>query len=68
MVQLPPPSFDPAALLPMPGRAARLARSDGRAEAGQLIGQTRALPTDGPKTGLSMLSLRAGGAPKKRRC
>jgi hypothetical protein len=64
-MQLPPPSVDMQALLPMPGQ--RVARGVDVASAQKLVGSERALLSDAPKTGVSMLSLRAGATPKKRR-
>ncbi|MCB9647549.1 MAG: hypothetical protein H6730_13240 [Deltaproteobacteria bacterium] len=65
MVQLPPPSVDMQALLPMPGQ--RVSRDTSAASAQRLVGSERALLSDAPSTGVSMLSLRAGSAPKKGR-
>lgn len=65
MAALPPPSFDPRALLPMPGQ--KVVRAGAQASAARLIGHARALPSDAPTTGVSMLALRSGGAKKRRR-
>lgn len=66
MAALPPPSFNPQALLPMPG-ARPMARGADKANASRLIGNERALLSDAPKTGMSMLSLRSTGTKKRRR-
>ncbi len=55
---LPPPSVDFAALLAMPGKAKTVARNRAGHQAAQMIGQTRALPKIGAKSG-GMASLLA---------
>lgn len=65
MTTLPPPSFDPRALLPMPGRTVK--KTDARASAAELLGNQRALLSDAPSTGMSMLSLRSTSTKKRRR-
>ncbi len=58
MAALPKPSFDPKVLLPMPKRA--VAREGHRVAQNKLLGQQRALLSEGAELGVSMASLRSG--------
>lgn len=63
----PKPSFDVEVEFPMPEQFATKVKIESRAAESKAIGERRHLPSNTPKTGLSMIDLRAGPSPKKKK-